>query len=251
VLHTKQLTKKRKTYNDGFVVVRASGAVVLLDEGGKELATASAPIPASDDFASSEGITVFDGFLVNGDSECAPCEVPGLGGGGGGAAEGGVALNCAAAPPAAASAQPLHPQPQRCAPLLRQPFKRPAIAGSASGGGGSAGGSLADGAHSSMDRRPVVAVRPPQQQPLKQQQQAGAESQPCGGLRADADILCLLSGGALGAAGPACSGAGGSMQCSSATTTTAAAAAAQGRAAQGFSGLVSVMECHATACMVR
>jgi hypothetical protein len=37
VLYTKQLHKKKKTWQDGFVLVRASGSALLFDEDGKEL----------------------------------------------------------------------------------------------------------------------------------------------------------------------------------------------------------------------
>jgi hypothetical protein len=39
VLYTKQLQKKKKTWQDGFVLIRASGSAVLLDEDGKELSS--------------------------------------------------------------------------------------------------------------------------------------------------------------------------------------------------------------------
>jgi hypothetical protein len=39
VLYTKQLQKKKKTWQDGFVLVRPSGSALLYDEDGKELAS--------------------------------------------------------------------------------------------------------------------------------------------------------------------------------------------------------------------
>jgi hypothetical protein len=39
VLYTKQLQKKKKTWQDGFVLIKASGPALLYDEDGKELAS--------------------------------------------------------------------------------------------------------------------------------------------------------------------------------------------------------------------
>lgn len=69
VLYTKQLTRKLKTYNDGYLV-RDGTRVRLLDDAGMDLAAGR--LPASLQLtAVSEGITVFDGFLVDCDEELA------------------------------------------------------------------------------------------------------------------------------------------------------------------------------------
>lgn len=39
VLYTKQLQKKKKTWQDGFVLIRVGGSALLYDEEGKELAS--------------------------------------------------------------------------------------------------------------------------------------------------------------------------------------------------------------------
>ncbi len=82
VLYTKQLTRKLKTYNDGWLV-RDGSRVRLLDDAGMDLAAGR--LPASLQLtAVSEGITVFDGFLVDCDEELASVsEVPRRLGGGG------------------------------------------------------------------------------------------------------------------------------------------------------------------------
>ena len=68
VLYTKQLHKKKKSWNDGRVVVKPTGFATLRDDDGKELSTAR--ISKHIDFAEGEGITCFEGFLVNGDGAC-------------------------------------------------------------------------------------------------------------------------------------------------------------------------------------
>lgn len=115
VLWTKQVRKKAKTYNDGeadastqlsrlttrhllantscsccsagFLLIGASGQATLFDEQGKELATACAstklPYGLAADPASAEDLSCFEGYLVQGDSPCQPCDIS--------AARGGVA----------------------------------------------------------------------------------------------------------------------------------------------------------------
>ena len=82
VLYTKQLTRKLKTYNDGYLV-RDGPRVRLLDDAGMDLAAGR--LPASLQLtAISEGIKVFDGFLVDCDEELASVsEVPKRSQGGG------------------------------------------------------------------------------------------------------------------------------------------------------------------------
>ena len=76
VLYTKQLTRKLKTYNDGYLI-RDGSRIRLLDDAGMDLAAGR--LPASLQLtAVSEGITVFDGYLVDCDEELASIsEVPG------------------------------------------------------------------------------------------------------------------------------------------------------------------------------
>ena len=75
VLYTKQLTRKLKTYNDGYLI-RDGPRVHLLDDTGMDLATGR--LPASLQLtAVSEGVTAFDGYLVDCDEELASAtEVP-------------------------------------------------------------------------------------------------------------------------------------------------------------------------------
>ena len=75
VLYTKQLMRKLKSYNDGFLI-RDGSRIRLLDDTGRELATGR--LPASLQLsATSEGITAIEGFLVDCDEELAPAaEVP-------------------------------------------------------------------------------------------------------------------------------------------------------------------------------
>jgi hypothetical protein len=211
VLYTKQLTKKRKTYTDGFVVVRASGATALLNENGSELAVASGPLPAGDDWASCEGVALFDGFLVNGDAECGAHEVPGLGG------PDAAAAACAAAAQAPLAA-PVAPVPQRAAGSLllrkapgRTGFRPPgSLAAVDGGGGGSSGGGFGRIGH----------APPLQQQQQAMQQQAAplvhagwgalghqapphaAAPRPCGGLRAGAPRVACKGRASMGAHPP-------------------------------------------------
>ena len=75
VLYTKQLTRKLKTYNDGFLV-RDGPRVRLLDDAGMELGTGRCP-SSLQLTAASDGIKLFDGFLVDCDEELASAaEVP-------------------------------------------------------------------------------------------------------------------------------------------------------------------------------
>lgn len=198
VLYTKQLQKKKKTYQDGFAVVRASGAVALLDEAGKELARAGGPLPAGEDWATCEGATVFEGFLVNGDGECPPCEVPGLAAGPA-AAAGAAAIGDGAAPS--------HQQPASCA---RASWGTPASAAGAgvqrSGWGARAARPLLQPPQQKQQPAQAPLQQPmqqcteqPLQPPLQQLRAAppcdpamqwqpggrpGQATQPCGGTRA-------------------------------------------------------------------
>jgi hypothetical protein len=198
VLYTKQLQKKRKTYADGFVVARPSGAVLLLDEGGKELAAASAPLPPGEDWGACEGAAVFPGFLVNGDGACGPGEAPGSAGGGGGGEAGPSAERCSPAPPAACAGAPAAGQHAPAGALLLQhqrqakAFRRPQLAASAAVGGGACPPG-AQQQHAPPGCGGAGLLRPAQQaagQPRQaQQQHAGRHegpigSQPCGGVRA-------------------------------------------------------------------
>ena len=75
VLYTKQLTRKLKTYNDGYLIRDGPGAR-LLNDAGTELACCRWP-PSLDLNATSEGIACFDGFLVDCDGELASLsEIP-------------------------------------------------------------------------------------------------------------------------------------------------------------------------------
>ena len=75
VLYTKQLTRKLKTYNDGFLI-RDGSRVRLFDDSGMELATGRWPASLQLS-AVSEGITAIEGFLVDCDGELASAaEVP-------------------------------------------------------------------------------------------------------------------------------------------------------------------------------
>jgi hypothetical protein len=75
VLYTKQLTRKLKTYNDGYLI-RDGLRARLLDDTGNELACCRWP-PSLELNATSEGIACFDGFLVDCDGELASlAEVP-------------------------------------------------------------------------------------------------------------------------------------------------------------------------------
>ena len=75
VLYTKQLTKKLKTYHDGFLIRDGPGARLLTD-AGSELACCRWP-PSLELAGTSEGITCFDGYLVDCDGELSgPTEVP-------------------------------------------------------------------------------------------------------------------------------------------------------------------------------
>jgi hypothetical protein len=198
VLYTKQLTKKHKTYQDGFVVLRGSGAAALLDEAGRELTPAAAPLPPGEDWGDCEGVAdVFPGFLVNGDGACAPCEVPGYGGGG--AAAGGDGGGGPPVAPAPAAHDPI-----ALAPAARQAFRRPTLAAPAgSGGSGGRGRDAAAGwggaaAGAAAPAAPSVPARPPVQQhgppcggapPAQPQQQhppSAPMQQPCGGVRSGA-----------------------------------------------------------------
>jgi hypothetical protein len=226
VLYTKQLQKKHKTYHDGFVVVRDSGAVALLDDSGHELAAAAAPLPAEEDWARCEGVgDVFPGFLVNGDEECAPYEVPGFRGGD----ANGPAAAAAAAAPAAVPAPTAARNPM--APAARQAFKRSAL--SAGGGATGAGGAAAGGqpaavgwggaTHSSagmraqqptgsqQDQLPVGQLRQKQHQHQQQKhhhhhhQAHGGMAQPLSQHSLHSDSMqppCLRSGAAGGRKGP-------------------------------------------------
>lgn len=67
VLYTKHLTKKRKTWSDGFVDVSAQRSATLSDEQGQALATAR--LPAGEDWAEdTEGLRLpaayFWGLLI-------------------------------------------------------------------------------------------------------------------------------------------------------------------------------------------
>lgn len=74
-LYTKHLTKKQKTWHDGFVVLRNKARIVLYDEAGKELSAAA--MPASLALDSGERLSLFDGFLVDCDDPCTAEELPG------------------------------------------------------------------------------------------------------------------------------------------------------------------------------
>jgi hypothetical protein len=68
VLYTKQLHKKVKSWSDGRVVLKPTGLALLRSDEGKELSSAR---PSKHiDFAEEEGITCFEGFIVNGDGVC-------------------------------------------------------------------------------------------------------------------------------------------------------------------------------------
>jgi hypothetical protein len=169
VLYTKQLTKKRKTYADGFVVLRPSGAA-LLDEAGRELALAAGPLPAGSDWGEAEGVDVFEGFLVNGDGACGPEELPGAAGGGGGGG-GGQPARLPGSPPAAT--QPL------ARPVLRRPGLAAPFRGAGSGGGAPPPGSAA-AAPKWAAPRPPHPPRPPdvQYEPPRPSPQLGQQVQP-------------------------------------------------------------------------
>eukprot|EP00873_Tetraselmis_striata_P003485 jgi/Tetstr1/423749/TSEL_014381.t2 len=73
-LYTRHLTQKRKVYHDGFVLLRADGsAASLVDEGGQTLAPATPLVPGAPRWEpDAEGLTLFDGFLVNLDGPGVP-----------------------------------------------------------------------------------------------------------------------------------------------------------------------------------
>lgn len=76
VLWTKQLTKKQKTWNDGFVACKPCGAAVLYDEAGKELGQSRLPKSVKNLANHDEPLKCWEGYLVQGDSECDVSEVP-------------------------------------------------------------------------------------------------------------------------------------------------------------------------------
>lgn len=77
ILWTKQLTKKKKTYNDGFVLVKPTREAILYDEDGKELGFCSR-FPSSIDITSDDNIKCFEGYLVQGDCACDYHEIKGV-----------------------------------------------------------------------------------------------------------------------------------------------------------------------------
>lgn len=76
ILWTKQLTKKKKTYNDGFIRVKPSNEAILYDEDGKELSCCS-KLPSGIDITTDDDIRCFEGYLVQGDCACDPSEIKG------------------------------------------------------------------------------------------------------------------------------------------------------------------------------
>lgn len=82
VLYTNKPHLKRLVFKDGYVLVKARGAAALLDEDGRELAQAQLPASlVAGSLAGEEGLRCFEGYLVNGEDECDPAVVPGVGGG--------------------------------------------------------------------------------------------------------------------------------------------------------------------------
>lgn len=103
VLHTKHLTKKRKTWCDGYVSCSGQRTAILFDEQGSQLATARVPCaehwseqsegswtsdalsPLTDNTGLAQNLTycclllaisVFEGFLVSIDEICSPDSIP-------------------------------------------------------------------------------------------------------------------------------------------------------------------------------
>lgn len=204
-LYTKQLQKKRKTYADGFVVMCPSGTVVLQDDSGKELAVASGPLPGGEGWGSCEGVAVFEGFLVNGDGECPPEELPN----GGPAASNNMPPDGGGNP---GFGCPQAPQPaSQSNAFMRPAFKCTAFSVAAGSGGGACIPVVQRQQPQQQampherpllcqaQQQPVQQWRPPQQQEQPQQQwQPGHQARlageptrslPCGGFRQGAVVV--------------------------------------------------------------
>lgn len=72
-LYTKQLSKKKKTYHDGFVAVR-DRSIVLLDETGAVLAE-SLRVPSRRFDDDAENIDLWEGFLGRLSNRPGPCSI--------------------------------------------------------------------------------------------------------------------------------------------------------------------------------
>ncbi|KAK9800306.1 hypothetical protein WJX73_010750 [Symbiochloris irregularis] len=64
VLYTKHLTKKRKTWSDGYVEISPQRLATLSDEDGRTLGTARLS-PSENWSEDTEDINSFEGYLVN------------------------------------------------------------------------------------------------------------------------------------------------------------------------------------------
>lgn len=69
VLYTKHLTKKHKTYHDGFIILEVNDSVILYDEDRCELSCSRLPSSVAD-IGACEALACFEGYLVNGDGKC-------------------------------------------------------------------------------------------------------------------------------------------------------------------------------------
>lgn len=74
VLYTKQLTKKRKTYQDGYVICKENGSAALLDEDGATLCNTR--ILVTQTLTEDVELKCFDGYLVNVDCKCEAKDLP-------------------------------------------------------------------------------------------------------------------------------------------------------------------------------
>lgn len=70
VLYTRHLTKKLKSYSDGFVKAKGDGTLELYDEDGTWIKRARQIREEKKFDVGTEGFAGFEGFLVNCDTEC-------------------------------------------------------------------------------------------------------------------------------------------------------------------------------------